>query len=141
MSNRSQIRFAGVLRRRKERLKLYVLDTGQDQIELYADIVRRITVGLAIDPPSTMTVAGFVVFSSINEPLWRCAFYLWGEGGLSRSVMNINLLTGERHRAPDAAFHVGCEEEVQLIASELHAWRLARSDRNAIERYLETASS
>ncbi len=141
MSNRSHIRCAGVLRRRHERLKLYVLDTGRNQIELDADLVRRLVMGLAIDTPSVTPIAGFAVFSSLDDPLWRCAIYLWSDGGLSRSVMIINLQTRERHRAPDAAFHVGCEDEIQLIAGELHAWRSARIGRNALERYLETAAS
>ena len=141
MSDPSQIRFAGVLRRRKERLKLYILDTGRNQIGLDADMVRKLTMGLTFDAPYTTSIAGFVVFSSLEDPVWRYSSYLWGESGLSRSVMTINTLTGERHRAPDAAFHVGCENEIQLIASELHAWRSAHMGANSIERYLASASS
>lgn len=141
MAETSQFHFAGVLRRRNERLKLYVLDSGQKQMALDGETLHRLAIRPAFDTPNAAIHAGFAVFMALDDPLVRCAFYLWDDDGLSRSVMTCNLTTGERHRTPDAAFRIGCEGEVRLIADELQAWRTARIGPHAIERYLEAVAA
>ncbi|MBI3436564.1 MAG: hypothetical protein HY056_16060 [Proteobacteria bacterium] len=73
--------------------------------------------------------------------IWRCAFYLWSADGLSRSVLHVDLESGLRMTAPDAAFHVGCVAEVHLIAEEFRAWRSACGRADALERYLEDVAA
>lgn len=133
MSDLSAIVFVGVIRRANERLKLYVLDQGVTRSNIDPDVLRRLTRSLPSDPGDSGPVAGFASLSAVAESEWRCAIYRWSADGLARSVFIVDFATGTRHRDPSAAFHLGSETEVRLIAAELDAWRTA----DAMNAYLE----
>jgi hypothetical protein len=138
MNSHHDLRAAGVLRRGRQRLKLYVLGLGDVRQDVDAALIQRLTQGLTVDPTPVGPVAGFLLLKSERESFWRCSAYLWSDDGLTRSILNVDLATGLRCRAPDAAFHVGCEQEVALIAAELTAWRTAHERSDPVEAYLET---
>jgi hypothetical protein len=133
----NDLKSAGVLRRGPIRLKLYVIGSARATPDVDADLIRRLTKGLAIDPAPDHPLAGFLLLSPQANAVWRCGTYLWSTDGLTRSVLTVDLASGLRCRAPDAAFRIGCEGEVWLIAEELRAWQTARHAANPIEAYLE----
>jgi hypothetical protein len=142
MSEHRIIRTAGTLLHHRQYLQLYVLE-GETRKEeaclpsLEPGFIRRLTGGVMMEPEAH-AFTGFACLRAIGSTWWRCAFYAWDADGLSRIVFNVDAATGERYRAAETAFQIGCEAEVELIGMELAARRTNQSHAMQPVHHLES---
>ena len=130
MSERRIIRQALTILRLRHYLRLSALDSeawddDSCPLSLNPDLIRRLT-GDRMVESAAQALSGFACLRATGGTRWRRAFSAWDEEGLSRSVCKTDAAIGERHRAPEAAFQICCEAEVELIGMELATWRANR---------------
>lgn len=99
-------------------LQLFTSNDVADDLPVL-DLIERVVVR------SLTTLAGelddaFAWLSASGGTRWRLSVYVWSAEDLARFVTIIDASTGETWRADDAAFVIGSDNEVRLIAEQ---WR------------------